>query len=545
MKKGICFLVSMAVLWVYVALSMRSPSRVTLGEPSESMQACYMRARVGDIAEHGFSIMFNNEEVSSEHCYISEKMHLMMPVSQFVNLFRSTLTFMDESEVYINEKAVTHALVFGEERDPDHTFVDVDMIAEAMAIETAWNDEAYSFEIRTHEEDQLPAYYDLREERMLNIVDDQGTFGTCWAFASTAALEISVAEEGEDYSVDHMTMNSGYNISPNAGGDTLMALAYLLSWKGPVYEWDDPYGDGMTDETLEPVKHVQEAIIFTDGDRDKIKRMIIDHGGVESSLYMSISNAEERSEDYNPYAAAYYYKGDMQPNHDIVIVGWDDDYSRENFNQKPAYDGAFICRNSWGEDFGDDGYFYVSYADANLGNYNVSYTKIEDSDNYDHNYQSDLLGMIGALGFSGPDAWFANVYQADSEQEIRAVGLYTVDADTSFDIYLVKGDAVAGHLSEAVYIGSGYAPERGYYTVMMPAGFELEPAEQFAAVVHIHTEDTTRPVAIEYAAGELSSTADITDGEGYISYDGKNWTSAEEEYQCNVCLKVYTEEYND
>lgn len=545
MKRGIFFVLSMAAVWLYVAVGTRSPLRVTLGEPSGSLQDFYLQARAGSVAEHGFSILLDGEEISSEDCFMSEELHLMMPVRYCVDLFGCTVTFVSDNKAYINGNDITDILISEEHRTADNTFVDIQAASEAMAIQTDWDDDTYCYHIMTVEDEELPAYYDLREERMLNVVDDQGTFGTCWAFASTAALETSVDVDGEDYSVDHMTMNSGYNISPNAGGDTLMALGYLLSWKGPVYEWDDPYGDNLTDETLEAVRHVQEARILTDGDRDKIKRMIMDHGGVESSLYMSISSAGEQSEDYNPYSAAYYYNGDMQPNHDIVIVGWDDHYSSENFNQWPANDGAFICRNSWGEDFGEDGYFYVSYADANLGNYNVAYTKIETTDNYDHNYQADLLGFIGSLGFSGPDAWFANIYQCDSPQMVRAVGFYAVEADTTYDIFLLKGEEPQEHLADAVYVGSGQAPERGYYTVTLPEGFELEASEKFAAVIHIHTEDTTRPVAIEYAAGELSNTADITDGEGYVSYDGENWTSAEKEYACNVCLKVYTEENND
>ncbi len=145
-----------------------------------------------------------------------------------------------------------------------------------------------------------------------------------------------------------------------------MALAYLASWKGPVYKADDPYGDGMTDSSLPAVKHLQEARYIQKKDIEMIKSRVMDFGGVESSLYMSIANERDVSEDYEASGAAYYYSGDMAPNHDVVIVGWDDTYSRENFNRKPEQDGAFICRNSWGPSFGEDGYFYVSYEDSNL-----------------------------------------------------------------------------------------------------------------------------------------------------------------------------------
>ena len=47
-------------------------------------------------------------------------------------------------------------------------------------------------------------------------------------------------------------------------------------------------------------------------------------------------------------------------NHLISIVGWDDNYDA---NGEWENKGAYICLNSWGERFGDNGYFYVSYDD--------------------------------------------------------------------------------------------------------------------------------------------------------------------------------------
>ena len=114
----------------------------------------------------------------------------------------------------------------------------------------------------------------------------------------------------------------------------------------------------------------------------------------------------------------------------LILSDWDDTYPKENFVTEPEKDGAFICKNSWGADFGQNGFFYISYEDPNIGVYGVSYTGVEDADNYDRIYQTDLLGWTGSIGYNEPMAWFSSVYQTDSENTLRAAGFYATDADT-------------------------------------------------------------------------------------------------------------------
>ena len=87
--------------------------------------------------------------------------------------------------------------------------------------------------------------------------------------------------------------------------------------------------------------------------------------------------------------------------------------------------------NSWGTEFGDDGLFYVSYYDTNIGVHNVVYTGIEDTDNYDNIYQSDICGWVGQLGYESDTAYFSNVYTATQDEVIKAVGFYATDKNTS------------------------------------------------------------------------------------------------------------------
>ncbi len=538
----------LAIICVTGIVLTRPQVRYLAGQASESLQSYYVSARADAVNEKGFTLSCNGTMLDIENMRMSSQMHLMMPLSAVVNHLRASVTVGENGQCFVQGQYFEDIAIITNtddtlaDRGPENIWIDMTEAASALGLVYQWNDETREARLAAVQSEELPRRYDLRENRVLNTVENQGTFGTCWAFASTAALETSQTN-GEilDFSVDHMTMNSGFNIAPTEGGDYNMALAYLAAWKGPVLAADDPYGDGITDTSLGAVRHLQEARMIEEKDLNKIKSMIMRYGGVESSLYMSIQNAWDSSEDYEPMTASYYYAGNERPNHDIVIVGWDDDYSRENFNHMPENDGAFICRNSWGEDFGDAGYFYVSYEDSNLGTSNIVYTRLDETDDYRMNYQSDMLGWVGTLGYKEPSAWFANVYTAGQDEILRAVSFYATGGQTTYDIYAVPEYYGAESLEHPVYLGSGYCEDGGYYTVDIPEIVRLRAGSQFAVMVRITTEGSERPIAIEFAASELTSGADLSDGEGYISYDGSQWNSAEAEYGCNLCLKAFTD----
>ena len=214
---------------------------------------------------------------------------------------------------------------------------------------------------------------------------------------------------------------------------------------------------------------------------------------------------------------------------------------KENFVTEPEKDGAFICKNSWGADFGQNGFFYISYEDPNIGVYGVSYTGVEDADNYDRIYQTDLLGWTGSIGYNEPMAWFSSVYQTDSKNTLRAAGFYATDAETYYDIYLVRDFEGIEDMDRRVFLQSGYIKDKGYYTIPLENPQPLEADQRFAVIVQIYTRDSMHPIAIEYVSNELTVEADISDGESYMSYNGSLWSHMEEASACNACLKAYTD----
>lgn len=390
---------------------------------------------------------------------------------------------------------------------------------------------------------KLPSSYDYRKMGRAPQIGNQGSLGTCWAFASLKALESSLLPgKSLELSVDHMTMHNSFSMSQDAGGEYTMSMAYLLAWQGPVLESEDPYGDGYSPDGLKPCLHVQDIQILPAKDYEAIKQAVYRYGGVQSSLYTSMRNYQSESVYYNRTTNSYCYIGDEKPNHDSVIIGWDDNYSKDNFNMGLEGDGAFICTNSWGEDFGDQGYFYVSYYDTNIGVHNIVYTGVEPVDNYDHNYQSDLCGWVGQIGYGRDSAWFANAYTAGKGENLEAAGFYATDQNTDYEIYVARhlGEKADQTFGQRVKMAEGRLRYAGFYTIPLDQKIVLDDGEKFAIIVKITTPGTVHPVAIEYDAGDGMAEIDLSDGEGYLSFDGDKWEHVEETQKCNVCLKAYT-----
>lgn len=519
---------------------------------------------LSDLAEmdnqKGVSVVVGQETLSfvEEKPYVSAKGCLMFPVDQLTDAFNCSTQVYENGNIliekgsnsislYTNSAAANINGQLVELKDKvqivsDKLYVPLGDIAQYINYDFVMNYKTASASMaRIAAEVELPKHYDMRELERVTPVRDQGLYGTCWAFASLAALETTLTpQENLMFSPDHMSLCNSFSLGQNEGGEYTMAIAYMASWQGPVYESDDPYGDGKTNPDLKARKHLEEAQILAPKDYVAIKEAIYKYGAVETSIYTQMKTANSWSGYYNRERATYYYNQEATCNHDIIIVGWDDDFPKEYFTITPENDGAFICKNSWGTEFGEDGYFYVSYEDANIGTTNVVYTKLGDANNFDNIYQSDLLGWRGQLGYEKDQAYFANVYRAGEDEELAAVSFYATDVDTTYQVYVVPEFEDADSLNDRKLVAEGSFEQAGYYTVRLDEAVKLKDNQKFAVVVHIQTPGAVHPVAIEYDADSRTREFDITDGEGYISLYGNKWMSAEKNKDCNLCLKAFT-----
>lgn len=370
---------------------------------------------------------------------------------------------------------------------------------------------------------QIPSSYDLRSHALLSPVKDQGQDGNCWAFAAMATLEsciIKATNSTYDLSEENMKnlmaifSDYGWNLMTNDGGVAEMAIAYLAGWFGPVDEQSDTYAmSSYISPVLHSIFHVQNVIFLDFKDTDSIKRAILDYGAVATGIAW---------DDRYVHGADYYcWRGNANPNHAVTIIGWDDDYTSRYFSSP----GAWIVKNSWGVDAGDDGYFYVSYDDLFLGSFGLTYTfLLNDSIRFDRNYQYDFQGYINY--YSNPTIYYKNVFTSLGDEFLAAVSTYFV-TQSNYTVSIFVND-------ELKLNQTGFS-DMGYYTILLNEFITLNEGDRFAVVFALSSDDEAcAPICNNDYANKIFSK----DSSSFISFDGKYWIDLGD--STVACIKAFS-----
>ncbi len=392
-----------------------------------------------------------------------------------------------------------------------------------------------------------PDSFDLRDENRVTSIKDQGNSGSCWTFATYASLESTLSpSQTYDFSENNMknllssSYIDGFDRSANSGGNYQMSTAYLARMSGPILESDDPYDQYSTTSPvdLEPAKFINEVMFLpkrdNSSDNDLIKWTLVNHGAIYSSIYYD-------NNYYNSNNSSYYYNAGTTTNHAITIVGWNDSYDRNNFDQKPVNNGAFIVKNSWGTTWGDDGYFYISYEDTCIGSKNAHFNAT-DIQNY-MAYYHDPLGWGTSVTFSISDFWAANVFEAEKTGKIEVIGFYTPDVDIDYETFVYSGNACDGSgEEELLYSCNGTIPFAGYHTVNINEDTILEEGENFTIVLKLTNNVSPAHMPIENNITAYSSHATAEPGESYYSSTGVTWADLTGYLpDANFCMKAFVE----
>ncbi|MCK4548476.1 MAG: hypothetical protein KAW17_13665, partial [Candidatus Eisenbacteria sp.] len=208
----------------------------------------------------------------------------------------------------------------------------------------------------TRSEKGLPAVFDWRTQLKCTYAEQQGNCGSCWLHAPIATLEAAILiyeDQRLDLSEQHILSCVSYGWGCN-GGQPYQAFNKLRDY-GAILEECMPY---QANHNIPCTEDDCEVVTFLDGYYSvslstlDIKNAIYDYGPVNSDIWAF--------DDLNSYQEGCYDNVPMHSaNHCVMICGWDD---TECDGQ-----GAWICKNSWGVNWGLNGFFYIKYGASGIG----------------------------------------------------------------------------------------------------------------------------------------------------------------------------------
>lgn len=437
----------------------------------------------------------------------------------------------------------------------------------------------YESDIETYT--SIPSSYVL-DKSIYPDVRDQGNYGTCWSFAALGLSEFDLITKGSaDKTIDlselqlaYFTYNSVidplggtagdqsqyYNGSTdysylNRGGMYEYAVRRLSQWSGATNENDVPYNTSNINTVLnnglsaeyaysKDIAHLENAYVLSlKNNRDDVKKFIMSNGAVGVQYYHSDSKLLWNSDKQ---LWTYYDSTASGGGHNVMMVGWDDNFSKDDFvGDKPANNGAWLIRNSWGF---TQSYFWMSYENASL--LDAAWAiDMNTADNYDNNYQLD--GGVDCFNVSNKICQYktySNVFTVQSQdtitsEDLKAVSLsftHVANVNYKIEVYtdLKNTNPYSGTKQESATT-EGTTAYAGLYTIPLTSSVQLTPGSSFAIVV------TTDKYALDYEQGinwekdgvkVWDAPVSLNSGKSFYGTSNYQW----DWYWGNFCIKAFT-----
>lgn len=413
-----------------------------------------------------------------------------------------------------------------------------------------------------------PGTYNANEEGFVTDVKNQRNTSLCWAFSLASNLETSLLTRGQKYydlSEEQLAyfwanrVNDPLGNTPNdkitrtqsnyhGTGNGRVASFFLSTWSGMTTEEKVPFQSSAVtwpDSLAYDTSAYMEDAIFSQYTVERTKQLLMEYNSVSAMIYM-LDNY------YYPDTASYSCPQSGLVNHAVTIVGWDDTYSKENFPSASGVnnDGAWIVKNSYGKNWGKNGYFYLSYEDKSITNL-VSNTAAT-TPAYPNNYFYDGAAA-GTVTFPGKTInngyYVSNIFKATAgngkDEELGEIVTAVPQDNTDFQIQVYTdlkntSDPTSGTPTYAEPVDYTQ-PLAGIHTIHLNTPVKIPQGTFYSVVIKIpngsnkfYVEKTTT------STSWFTATAGIDPDQSFFSTSGKKWYDAGNQYNCCFSVKAHT-----
>ncbi|MCC8014861.1 MAG: C1 family peptidase [Eubacterium sp.] len=240
-----------------------------------------------------------------------------------------------------------------------------------------------------------------------------------------------------------------------------------------------------------------------------IKEFVDKYGSAVITIYAgtSFETSDEVFKEANGYKL-FYESSYLTANHGVAVVGYDDSFPASNFTaadglDTPPIDGAFIVKNSWGTDWGNGGYFYMSYASYLSEIYAFGDAMTRNTYDYIYDYTPNTA-CGGASNMTSEGVYygcFANHFtkQSSYTEKVNKISVFVLSADTTLELYVDADDSDGTDDTDET---------SGYFN-------NLQPVEAEASLTGSYTVNEDGSITVPYAGNyvfELTEPVEITGG---------------------------------
>lgn len=418
----------------------------------------------------------------------------------------------------------------------------------------------------------LPASFSLVDEDLVvDHVENQGEYGSCFAFSWIGIFENRLRAQGIDVDLSEWAFFKSFKenyFNANRTND-IASLANLHS--AVVYEAEAPYPDNKSeydvDEDIEKdsVYMISDVYLLSgtsNESRETVEKKAKEYLKNGYALICSVcyDDGEQKYTDNRNgswYVSDTFKNNNLSINHSVLIVGWDDNYSKDNFLTPPPGDGAWLVKNSWGIFNGDFGYYWLSYYDNMFKYSELAAADIADAElcdtmqgywvyGWDYSYYN-AHSNTAINGEPMDKVYQACKYTAETDMDITAVSFFTVCDDMKYRVYITTKD------DDYIYYDSpeaqGTEMTCGYHMVETPSCKHVKKGDDYTVILILESpkKDYLIVQDSEYAYDKQKARSAKV-GTFYVSADGSEWTDVKSYSLKNIddnssimplCINVY------